>query len=104
MENVDATVEENIRKLMPDLVGPILRAARFVDIGMDSMTMVELVLKLEAEFNVEIPDDLHGIHRIQDVVDYLESAVRFKGSGGSSLPGKNEFPSRIAKLSPSEEG
>lgn len=82
MEDVRVAVDEIIRKVMPDLVGEIPMSARFEDIGMDSMTMVDLILKLEADFTVEIPDgDVNGMRRIQDVVNYLELAVRARRPG-----------------------
>jgi acyl carrier protein len=42
------------------------------DLGADSLEMVELVMLLESEFHVDIPDeDAQEISTIQQVVDYL---------------------------------
>jgi acyl carrier protein len=48
--------------------------AAFVDdLGADSLDTVELVMKLEEEFDIEIPDeDAAGIRTVGDAVKYLE--------------------------------
>lgn len=82
MGEVRVAVDETIRKLMPELVGEIPLSARFKDIGMDSMTLVDLILKLETDFDIQIPDDdVNKIYRIQDVVDYMKSAVQARPAG-----------------------
>ena len=44
------------------------------DLGADSRDFVDLVMSLEDEFNVEIPDeDVEGIKTVGDIVKYLES-------------------------------
>lgn len=49
--------------------------ARFdKDLGLDSLDVVELVMALEEEFGVEIPDaEADKIASIQDAVSYLMS-------------------------------
>lgn len=43
------------------------------DIGADSLDIVELMMELEEEFEVEIPDeDAERMKTIGDVVDYIE--------------------------------
>ncbi len=43
------------------------------DLGADSLDTVELVMALEEEFNIEIPDeDAEKIKRVSDVVNYIE--------------------------------
>lgn len=51
--------------------------ASFVeDLGADSLDVVELIMALEEEFNIEIPDDdAEGIHTVQDAVDYIEQKL-----------------------------
>jgi acyl carrier protein len=49
-------------------------AASFVDdLGADSLDVVELVMGLEEEFEIEIPDeDAEKILTVQDAVNYIE--------------------------------
>jgi acyl carrier protein len=44
------------------------------DLGADSLDVVELVMSLEEEFDIEIPDeDAEGILTIADAVKYIEN-------------------------------
>ena len=44
------------------------------DLGADSLDTVELVMALEEEFGVEIPDeDAEKIATVQNAVDYIDS-------------------------------
>jgi len=46
------------------------------DLGADSLDTVELVMEMEEEFDIEIPDeDANELRTVQDVVDYLEERV-----------------------------
>ena len=49
--------------------------ASFVDdLGADSLDTVELVMALEDEFGIEIPDeDAKKMTRVKDAVEYIES-------------------------------
>ncbi|NJN31206.1 MAG: acyl carrier protein [Synechococcales cyanobacterium RM1_1_8] len=50
-------------------------AASFAnDLGADSLDTVELVMALEEEFEIEIPDEAaEGIATVQDAVDFIEA-------------------------------
>ena len=52
--------------------------ASFVDdLGADSLDVVELVMGLEEEFDVEIPDeDAEKITTVQEAEDYIEEHLR----------------------------
>jgi len=44
------------------------------DLGADSLEVVELVMALEEEFSITIPDDsVQGIKTVQDAYDYIVS-------------------------------
>ena len=44
------------------------------DLGADSLDVVELVMALEEEFDIEIPDeDAEGILTVKDALDYVEN-------------------------------
>ena len=60
--------------------------ASFVeDLGADSLDTVELVMQLEEEFKLDIPDeDAEKITRVREAIEYIEShAGRSSSSGGS---------------------
>ena len=43
------------------------------DLGADSLDVVDLVMSLEEEFNVEIPDEeVENIKTVGDIVQYIE--------------------------------
>ena len=47
------------------------------DLGADSLDTVELVMLLEDEFDIEIPDDVASeLHTVGSVYDYLEANVK----------------------------
>lgn len=52
--------------------------AHFVDdLGADSLDVVELVMGLEEEFDIEIPDeDAEKITRVQEAVTYIEEKTK----------------------------
>jgi acyl carrier protein len=44
------------------------------DLNLDSLDIVELMMKMEDEFGIEIPEeDAEKLKSIQDVVQYIES-------------------------------
>ena len=44
------------------------------DVEADSIEMVDIVMDIEDEFGVEIPDDaMETMHRIGDVVEYIDA-------------------------------
>ena len=44
------------------------------DLGADSLDVVELIMALEEEFNLEIPDEeAEKIKNVQDIFTYMES-------------------------------
>jgi acyl carrier protein len=54
--------------------------ASFVeDLGADSLDTVELVMALEEEFDIEIPDeDAEKISKVKDAVVYIEGHAKDK--------------------------
>jgi acyl carrier protein len=52
--------------------------ASFVDdLGADSLDVVELVMGLEEEFDIEIPDeDAEKIQAVQDAVSYIDEKAK----------------------------
>ena len=71
-------VAERVKKIIVDQLGVeedlVTSEASFVDdLGADSLDTVELVMALEEEFGIEIPDeDAEKITRVKEAVDYIE--------------------------------
>jgi len=73
-----SSLEEKVKKIIAEQLSvsedQITPAASFVeDLGADSLDTVELVMALEEEFGIEIPDeDAEKITRVKEAVDYIE--------------------------------
>lgn len=50
-------------------------AAVVEDLGADSIDIVEMLMTLEDEMNIIIPDDATGLKTIKDIADYIENVV-----------------------------
>ncbi len=55
--------------------GTVTTEASFIDdLGADSLDIVELIMSLEEEFDMEIPDaDAEKIVTVNDVVEYIKN-------------------------------
>jgi len=75
------SLEERVTDLIVEQLGvskeeAVLGAAFIDDLGADSLDIVELVMSLEEEFDIEIPDeDAEKIQTIGDAIDYLKEAT-----------------------------
>ena len=74
-----SSVEERVKKIVVEQLGvkeeEVNSEASFVDdLGADSLDTVELVMALEEEFEMEIPDeDAEKITTVQQAVDYINN-------------------------------
>jgi acyl carrier protein len=74
-----SSVEEQVKSIIVDQLGvsdsDVGADARFVeDLGADSLDTVELVMKFEEDFELEIPDeDAEKIRTVRDAVDYIDA-------------------------------
>jgi acyl carrier protein len=66
-----------IEQLSVEDKSKVIPQASFVDdLGADSLDTVELVMALEEEFDIEIPDEAaEKITTVQAVVDYISNEV-----------------------------
>tara|TARA_B100001996_G_scaffold162258_1_gene123742 strand:+ start:2588 stop:2818 length:231 start_codon:yes stop_codon:yes gene_type:complete len=70
---------DKVKDIIIDKLGveeeKISTEASFVDdLGADSLDTVELIMQLEEEFGIEIPDDdAEKITTVQAAIDYLDS-------------------------------
>ena len=73
-----ATVDERVKKIIAEQLGveedEVTSEASFVeDLGADSLDIVELVMALEEEFGIEIPDeDAEKILTVGKALDYIK--------------------------------
>jgi len=76
-EEVVATVKELITQSLGVGADEIAPDASFIDdLGADSLDIVELVMMIEKEFEIEIPDeDAEKISTVQDAIDYINDHV-----------------------------
>jgi len=59
-DEADVTMEANIQD----------------DLGADSLDVVDLVMNIEEDFDIEIPDeDVENIKTVGDIVKYIESKI-----------------------------
>ncbi len=77
-------IEDRVKKIISEQLGIKLDEVKnnksFVDdLGADSLDTVELVMALEEEFNIEIPDeDAEKIITVQSAIDYITTSQNKK--------------------------
>ena len=71
-------VEDKIREIIVEQLGvsaeEVVPEASFIDdLGADSLDIVELVMAIEEEFGIEVPDeDAERMQNIGDVISYVQ--------------------------------
>jgi acyl carrier protein len=74
-------VEKKVKDLVKNQLGVenylVTGEASFVDdLGADSLDTIELIMALEAEFDIQIPDDIaENIKTVQEAVNCIELNV-----------------------------
>ena len=77
-------VEEKIKSIIAEQLGvkpeEVVPEASFIDdLGADSLDTVELIMALEEEFSIEIPDeDAEKMTTVGDAVRYIEEKTILK--------------------------
>ena len=75
-----ASVEERVVAIVAEQLGvdkeKVKRETSFVnDLGADSLDTVELVMELEEEFDINIPDDAaEKIQTVGEAIDFIEQS------------------------------
>ena len=73
------SIEERVKKIIVEQLGvkeeEVKPEASFIeDLGADSLDTVELVIALEEEFDIEIPDEeAEKITTVQSAIDYVQN-------------------------------
>ena len=74
-------VEEKVIKMICEQLDvpeeDVVPSASFVDdLGADSLDQVELIMAMEEEFDISIPDeDAENIGTVQNAIDYIKKAI-----------------------------
>ncbi|MCY6483980.1 acyl carrier protein [Clostridium aestuarii] len=74
-------VFDKVKKIIADQLGldedTITMDSSFVDdLGADSLDVVELIMALEEDFDIEIPDeDAEKVSKVGDVVEYISNHI-----------------------------
>ncbi|MCX5682003.1 MAG: acyl carrier protein [Candidatus Omnitrophica bacterium] len=75
---------DKIKSIIAEQLGvkaeEVTQESSFVDdLGADSLDTVELIMALEEEFNIEIPDeDAEKMSKVSDVIKYIEEKTATK--------------------------
>lgn len=73
-----AEIEQKVKSIIVEQLGveedEVTMDASFTDdLGADSLDIVELVMALEEEFSIEIPDEeAENISRVREAVEYIQ--------------------------------
>ena len=77
-------VASKVKEIIVDLLGveeaKVTETASFTtDLGADSLVTVDLIMKLEQEFDIEIPEEqANNIATVGDAIKFVENAVANK--------------------------
>lgn len=82
MASEKQSIEEKVKAIIVEQLGvkaeQVVPDAKFIeDLGADSLDTVELVMALEEEFGMEIPDEeAEKLQCVGDVIKYIEDSSR----------------------------
>jgi acyl carrier protein len=74
---MSASIEQKVKGIIAENLGvaedEIKNTSSFIeDLGADSLDIVELVMQMEEEFEVEIPDEeAENIKTVQNAIDFI---------------------------------
>jgi acyl carrier protein len=76
------SVEKKVKEIVAEQLGrdanEVTNEASFIDdLGADSLDIVELVMAMEDEFGIEIPDEeAEKIKTVKDVIEYIKANAK----------------------------
>lgn len=76
-QQVHELVEDFVRRLNDTSDTEVAPTAQLAELGIDSLSLVDLLFKLERTFEVSIPDEaLPGISTVADLTDFVVASAR----------------------------
>ncbi|RMD76408.1 MAG: acyl carrier protein [Lentisphaerae bacterium] len=77
LEQVEAKLKEIIASQLGVNVDDLKPEAKFTDdFSADSLDMVEISLKIETEFNIEVPDEeVANLQTVGDVLEFVKNKL-----------------------------
>ena len=75
MQMIDRVKEVIAKQLRMDVAEIADNADVIRDLGADSLDIVEMLMTLEDEMNIIIPDEVTGVKTVKDISDYIESVA-----------------------------
>ena len=78
----DKPIEQRVKDIIVEQLGvkpdQVVPSAKFIeDLGADSLDTVELVMALEEEFGIEVPDEqAEKLQSVGDVMKYVEENAK----------------------------
>lgn len=73
IERVKAVIAKQLRMEVSEIADD---AAIVEDLGADSLDIVEMLMTLEDELDIIIPDDATGLRTVKDVADFIDNEVK----------------------------
>jgi acyl carrier protein len=78
----DKPIDQRVKDIIVEQLGvkpdQVTPGAKFIeDLGADSLDTVELVMALEEEFGIEVPDEqAEKLQSVGDVIKYVEESAK----------------------------
>ena len=76
----EGSIEAKVKEIIVEQLGvnedQVNREAKMIDdLGADSLDAVELVMAIEEEFGIEVPDDeAEKLNAVGEIIDYVEKS------------------------------
>lgn len=75
MQTIDRVKNTIAKQLRIDVAEIDDNSAIIEDLGADSIDIVEMLMTLEDEMNITIPDDVVGVKTVKDIADYIDTVI-----------------------------
>ncbi|MBS3755816.1 MAG: acyl carrier protein [Desulfobacterales bacterium] len=75
-------IEDKVKKLIAEKLevdpGDVVPKASLIDdLGADSLAIVEMIMTMEEEFDIEVPDDdAEQLRTVEDAIKYIQKKTR----------------------------